>query len=84
MAIIISHSHFVYVEIVSILVFQTFVRIIFGTLTFPGTRCWQYGTHKWYAIRKRLGTTDLLSSDTSFQPSVPWLRVCLWCNLSIV
>ena len=23
----------------------------------------------------------LLSSEVSFQPSAPWLRVCLWCNL---
>ena len=23
----------------------------------------------------------LLSSEASFQPSAPWLRVCLWCNL---
>jgi len=38
MAIKISHSHFVYVAYVSILLFQTFDRIIFGTLTFPGTR----------------------------------------------
>ena len=22
-----------------------------------------------------------LSSEASFQPSVPWLQVCLWCNL---
>ena len=35
-AIKISHSHFVYVAFVSILVFQTFDRMIFGTLTFPG------------------------------------------------
>jgi len=38
----ISHSHFVHVAFVSILVFQTFDRMIFGTLTFPGTR--------WYVI----------------------------------
>ena len=25
-----------------------------------------------------------LSSEASFQPSVPWLQVCLWCNLCIV
>jgi len=23
----------------------------------------------------------LLSSEASFQPSVPWLPVCLWCNI---
>jgi len=37
MTIKISHSHFVHVAFVSILVFQTFDRLIFGTLTFPGT-----------------------------------------------
>jgi len=26
----------------------------------------------------------LLSLEASFQPSVPWLWVCLWCNLSTV
>jgi len=26
----------------------------------------------------------LLSPEASFQPSAPWLRVCLWCNLWIV
>jgi len=38
MAIKISHSHFVHVAFVSILVFQTFDWMIFGTLTFRGTR----------------------------------------------
>jgi len=42
MAIILSHSHFHHVAFVSNLVFQTFDRIIFGTLTFPGTR--------WYVL----------------------------------
>jgi len=37
MAIIISHSHFVHVTFVSILVFQTFDRISFGRLSLPGT-----------------------------------------------
>jgi len=37
-AIKISHSHFVHFAFVSILVFQTLDRMIFGTLTFPGTR----------------------------------------------
>ena len=32
------HSHFLHVAFVLILVFQTFDRIIFGTLTFPETR----------------------------------------------
>jgi len=38
MAVIISHSHFIHVEFVSSLVFQTFDRIIFGKLSFLGTR----------------------------------------------
>jgi len=38
MAIILSHSHFLHVAFVSNLVFQTFDRITFGTLTFLGTR----------------------------------------------
>ena len=45
MAIKSSHSHFVHVAYVSILVFQTFDRMIFGTLTFPGTR--------WYVMTVR-------------------------------
>jgi len=61
MAIILSHSHFLHASLVSILVFQTFDRIIFGTLTFPGTK-WYVLTvraHKWYATTKSLGTTAL-------------------------
>jgi len=37
MAIAICHSQFVHVAFVSVLVFQTFDRIIFGRLTFPET-----------------------------------------------
>jgi len=44
-AIKISHSHFVHVSFMSILVFQTLDRMIFGTLTFPGTR--------WYVMTAR-------------------------------
>jgi len=61
MAIKISHSHFVHVAFVSILVFQTFDRMIFGTLTFPGTR-WYVMTARdiqWYATRKSLRTTGV-------------------------
>ena len=36
MTIIISHNHFVHVAFVSVPVFQTFDRIIFGILGFPG------------------------------------------------
>ena len=42
MAIILSHSHFLNVAFVSIMVFQTFDRFIFGTLTFSGSR--------WYVL----------------------------------
>jgi len=45
MAIKISHSHFVHIAFVSILVFQTFDRIIFDTLAFLGTR--------WYVMTVR-------------------------------
>ena len=46
MAIIISHSHFVHVAFVSVLVFQTFDQMLFGRLSFPwkGSMWWQYGT----------------------------------------
>ena len=37
MATILSHSHFLHVAFAPILVFQTFDRMIFGTLTFAGT-----------------------------------------------
>jgi len=36
--IAIHHSNFVHVAFASMLVFQTFDRIIFGRLNFPGTR----------------------------------------------
>jgi len=45
MVIILSHSHFLHVVFVSILDFQSFARIVFGTLTFPGTR--------WYVLTVR-------------------------------
>jgi len=41
MVIIISHSHYLHVAFVSILVFQTFDRMIFGKLSFPGTRWYE-------------------------------------------
>ena len=74
MTIMISHNHFAYVAFASILVFQTFDRMIF--VSFPGTRwcgatarvVWgdstggvgrQHGTHNWcHEIRRSLGTTD--------------------------
>jgi len=45
MASTISHSNFVHVAFVSILVFQTFDRVICGRLSFPGTR--------WYMLTVR-------------------------------
>jgi len=60
MAIIISHSHYLHVTFVSIQVFQTFNRMIFGRLSFPGARCYVVTvSHKWYVMGKRLGTTDI-------------------------
>jgi len=64
MAIIISHSHFVYAAFVSSLVCQTFDRMILGRMSFPGAKCFQGGTrwkgraNKWCAIRKSLWTAD--------------------------
>jgi len=46
MPIIISHSHYLHVAFVSILVFQTFGRMIFGRLSFPGAR--------WYVMTARV------------------------------
>jgi len=57
MAIKISHSHFVHVGCVSILVFQTFDRMIFGTLTFPGTR--------WYVMTVR--DTQMVRDQKKFE-----------------
>jgi len=61
MAIKISHSHFVHVAFVSILVFQTFDRMIFGTLTFPGIRWYVMTVRDTQMVRdhKNLRTTDL-------------------------
>jgi len=56
-AIKISHSHFVHVGFVSILVFQTFDRMIFGTLTFPGTR--------WYV--KTVRDTQMVRDQKKFE-----------------
>jgi len=56
-AIKISHSHFVHVAFVSILVFLTFDRMIFGTLTFPGTR--------WYVMSVR--DTQMVRDQKKFE-----------------
>ena len=57
MAIKISHSHFVRVAFVSILVFQTFGRMIFSTLTYPGTR--------WYVMTVR--DTQMIRNQKKFE-----------------
>ena len=65
MAVTVSHSHFVHAAFVSSLVCQTFDRMILGRMSFPGAKCfhggtrWKYRAHKWYAIRKSLGTAEL-------------------------
>ena len=56
-AIKISHSHFVHVAFVSILVFQTFDRMIFGTLTFYGAR--------WYMMTVR--DTQMVRDQKKFE-----------------
>ena len=61
MAIEISHSHFVHVAFVSILVFKTFDRMIFGTLTFPGTR--------WYVMR--VWDTQMVRDQKKFENHCP-------------
>jgi len=69
MAIIISHSHVVHAAFASSLVCPTFDRMILGRLIFPGTRCfqggarWNYRVHKWYAIRKSLGTAAVKAAS---------------------
>jgi len=76
MAIIISHSHVVHVAFASSLVCQNFDRMILGRSSFPGTRCfqggtrWKYRAHKWYAIRKSLGTAGIDESMASIWPFV--------------
>ena len=57
-AIIISHSHFVYVAFVAILVFHMLIELYWEDWVFleQGGSWWQYRTHKSYKIRKRLGT----------------------------
>jgi len=77
MSIIISHSHYLHVALVSFLAFQTSDRMIFGKLSFleKGGTWWQYGAHKWYAMGKSLGTdldlpTDFI--DNNFRTRVRW------------
>ena len=60
-AIKISHSHFVHAAFVSILVFQTFDRLIFGTLNFSGTR--------WYMMTVR--DTQMVRDQKKFENHWP-------------
>jgi len=61
MAFTICHSHFVHVAFVPILLFQTFDRMIFSTMSFPGTRWYMVTVRDPQMVRdqKKLGTTGL-------------------------
>ena len=78
-----SHRHFVHVEIASLLVFQTFDRIIFSTLAFPGTKC--YALTVWaprmVGDQKKLETTALTSARASIA-LFERLRACARRTLS--
>jgi len=76
MAITVSHNHVVHAAFASSLVCQTFDRMILGRLSFLGTRCFQGGTrwkhraHKWYAIRKSLGTAGISEYNQEFNADI--------------
>ena len=81
MAIKFSHSHFVHVAFVSILVFQTFCRMIFGSLTFPRTRWYMMTVWDTQMVRNQkkfenhcLVETNLLQLFTHPQHSE-------WCSI---
>jgi len=58
-----SDRHFVNVETVSKLLIEWYLA--HWLCLEQGGMCWQYGTHKWYVIRKILGTTETgIRSDT--------------------
>ena len=81
-AIKISHSHFFHVAFVSILVFQTFDRMIFGTLTFPGTRWFVITVREPQMMRdqKSLRTTAVVS--ILLHEAIPVLGLfCLHLNM---
>jgi len=69
MGIILSHSHFLHVVFVSIMVFQTFDRIIFITLTFAGTR--------WYGLTAR--DPQMVRDQKKFGNHC--FRTCKLCNV---
>jgi len=62
-AIKISHSRFLHVAFVSIPVFQTFDRIIFGTWTFPGTMWYVMTIRDTQMVRDRKKFENHCSSD---------------------
>ena len=73
-AIKISHSHFVHVAFVSILVFQTFDRLIFSTSTFSGTR--------WYMMTVR--DTQMVRDQQRFENhwcKIIWLKRSKGCRI---
>ena len=81
MSIIISHSHYLHVAFVPVLVFQTFDRMIFGRLSFleKGGTWWQYGAHKWYVMRKSLGTAALHFHHWNWKAMfAPIVRRLIW------
>ena len=53
MATILSHSRLLHVSFVSTMAFQTFDRLIFGTLTFPGTRWYELTVRDPQMVRDR-------------------------------
>jgi len=79
MAIIISYSHFDHVAFVSILVLQTFDRMMFGRLSFPETRWYvvivqdpqivrdqkKFGNHCFITINMSVVASRRLCSDVS-------------------
>ena len=71
MAIKISNSLFVHVAFVSILVFQTFGRMILSTLTYPGTR--------WYVMTVR--DTQMVRDQKKFENH--WPRASHQLNLAL-
>jgi len=68
MAVIISHSHFAHVALVSILVFQTFDQMIFGSLSSPGTR--------WYVVTVR--KPQMVRDQKKFGNHCVYMRCTTW------
>jgi len=68
MSIIISHSHFLHVAFVSVLVLQTFDRMIFGRLSFPEERCYVVTVREPQMVRdeKKFGNRCIMGSPTEY------------------